>query len=171
MLVHELWRWGVPLDDLRPLLPHVDAALGWIAGPGDPDGDGFVEYARATPQGLENQGWKDSDDAVNFARGELAEPPIALCEVQGYAYAAWQAGAALARSATASAHAGGPTAPRRCCLQRERSVQFARRHAFAIALNGANNPSARSPQHGPAFGRGSWRQAARVARWLIDPMA
>jgi glycogen debranching enzyme len=44
MLVHEMWRWGTPLDDLRPLLPAVDAALDWVAGPGDPDGDGYVEY-------------------------------------------------------------------------------------------------------------------------------
>jgi len=76
----------------------VDAALDWIEGPGDPDGDGFVEYERMTQDGLRNQGWKDSWDGICFADGRLAEPPIALCEVQAYVYAAWRAGAALAEA-------------------------------------------------------------------------
>jgi glycogen debranching enzyme len=85
-------------DFLESIEANVEAALGWIDGYGDPDGDGFVEYARGTPQGLANQGWKDSHDAVFHADGSPAEGPIALCEVQGYAYAARQAGAALARA-------------------------------------------------------------------------
>jgi len=68
------------------LWPAVEAALAWIDGPGDPDGDGFVEYYRATEQGLANQGWKDSQDAVFHADGRLAQGPIALAEVQGYVY-------------------------------------------------------------------------------------
>ena len=64
------------------------AALEWITTFGDRDGDGFVEYHRATDRGLRNQGWKDSFDGVNFADGRLADAPIALCEVQGYTYAA-----------------------------------------------------------------------------------
>ena len=93
MLVHELWRWGTPLDDLRPMLPAVDAALEWVAGPGDPDGDGYLEYERRSPTGLVHQGWKDSWDGVRFRDGRLAQPPIALCEVQAYMY-----GALVARS-------------------------------------------------------------------------
>ncbi len=57
---------------------------------GDVDGDGFLEYQRRTPNGLVQQGWKDSQDSVFHADGTLAEPPIALCEVQGYAYAAFR---------------------------------------------------------------------------------
>ena len=68
------WRWGTPFEALRPLLPAVDAALEWCAGPGDPDGDGYVEYRRSTPEGLRNQGWKDSHDAIHFADGELPNP-------------------------------------------------------------------------------------------------
>ena len=64
------------------------SALAWIDGPGDRDHDGFVEYFKATPRGLSNQGWKDSQDAVFHADGRLAEGPIALAEVQGYVYAA-----------------------------------------------------------------------------------
>ncbi len=73
---------------LVELWPAIEAALAWMDGPGDPDGDGFIEYYRATDQGLANQGWKDSADAVFHADGRLAEGPIALAEVQGYAYCA-----------------------------------------------------------------------------------
>ncbi|MGM4931171.1 amylo-alpha-1,6-glucosidase [Tardiphaga sp. 619_E2_N8_5] len=75
-------------ETLRELWPAVEAALGWIDGPGDPDRDGFVEYQRATEQGLQNQGWKDSYDAIFHADGKLAEGNIALAEVQGYVFAA-----------------------------------------------------------------------------------
>ena len=76
------------LRPLRALWPNVDAALGWIDGPGDPDRDGFVEYRRADEKGLVNQGWKDLHDAIFHADGSLAQGPIALCEVQGYVYLA-----------------------------------------------------------------------------------
>ncbi len=90
MLVGELYRWG-RADAVRPLLGNVDRALSWIAEHGDRDGDGFVEYRRRTDKGILNQGWKDSWDAISFADGRLAEAPIALCEVQGYVYAAYLA--------------------------------------------------------------------------------
>jgi glycogen debranching enzyme len=71
---------------IAELWPAIEAALAWIDGPGDADGDGFVEYYRATEQGLANQGWKDSQDAIFHADGRLAEGPIALAEVQGYVF-------------------------------------------------------------------------------------
>jgi glycogen debranching enzyme len=71
------------------LWPAAARALGWIERWGDPDGDGYVEYARKTPRGLANQGWKDSFDAISHANGELAKAPIALAEVQGYVFAAY----------------------------------------------------------------------------------
>src|SRR6478735_2087376 len=73
---------------LVELWPAIEAALNWIDGPGDRDGDGFTEYHRATEQGLANQGWKDSYDAIFHADGRLADSPIALAEVQGYVYCA-----------------------------------------------------------------------------------
>ncbi len=73
---------------LRRLWPHVDLAVEWIDRYGDIDGDGFVEYARHGNKGLIQQGWKDSNDSVFHADGALADAPIALCEVQGYVYAA-----------------------------------------------------------------------------------
>jgi glycogen debranching enzyme len=73
---------------LRSIWPSVLRALAWIEGYGDCDGDGFVEYNRRARGGLVQQGWKDSNDSVFHADGSLAEGPIALCEVQGYVYAA-----------------------------------------------------------------------------------
>ncbi len=73
---------------LRALWAAIEAALEWIDGPGDPDHDGFVEYHRQKHDGLVNQGWKDSHDAVFHADGKLAVGPIAVAEVQGYVYAA-----------------------------------------------------------------------------------
>jgi glycogen debranching enzyme len=95
----ELSRWGLGGDIIDSLLPHADRALEWIEHFGDRDGDGFVEYLRPNPHGLLNQGWKDSWDGINFADGRMAEPPIALCEVQGYVYAAYVGRSLLARSA------------------------------------------------------------------------
>ncbi len=85
------------LQTLRELWPNIEAALGWIDGPGDPDRDGFTEYHRADKNGLVNQGWKDSHDAIFHADGSIALGPTALCEVQGYVYAAKRAAARGAR--------------------------------------------------------------------------
>ncbi|HEY3615217.1 MAG TPA: amylo-alpha-1,6-glucosidase [Candidatus Sulfotelmatobacter sp.] len=82
---------------LEKLWPHIQRALKWIDEFGDMDGDGFVEYARHSRKGLVQQGWKDSNDSVFHADGKIAEPPIALCEVQGYVYAAKLAAARLTR--------------------------------------------------------------------------
>lgn len=97
VLAHEAWRWGLGDEQLRPLLPHVEAALGWLRSDGDPDGDGFLEYHKLQTRGLDNQGWKDSHDGVQFADGDLARPPIALAEVQAYAHDAARRGAELLR--------------------------------------------------------------------------
>ncbi len=94
-LLHDAWRWGLPASQVEALLPALDAALGWLSAYGDPDGDGFLEYIDTSGRGLANQGWKDSGDAVRFRDGRQAEPPIALAEVQGYAYQAALHGAAL----------------------------------------------------------------------------
>ncbi|MEV6595315.1 glycogen debranching N-terminal domain-containing protein [Actinoplanes sp. NPDC051346] len=94
-LLHDAWRWGLPAASVAELLPALDAALGWLADHADPDDDGFVEYLDASGRGLANQGWKDSGDAVRFRDGRLAEPAIALAEVQGYAHRAALDGADL----------------------------------------------------------------------------
>lgn len=88
MLLGELQRWGYKQGEVDALLPAADRALAWIDEHGDRDGDGYVEYERTSDRGLRNQGWKDSWDGIQFADGTIAEPPIALCEVQAYTYAA-----------------------------------------------------------------------------------
>jgi glycogen debranching enzyme len=82
------FRWGAPRAALEDLLPAARAALGWIQGVGDPEGDGLLEYRAGGPRSLGNQGWKDSENAIQFPDGSLATGPIATIEVQGYAYRA-----------------------------------------------------------------------------------
>ncbi|HEY0239715.1 MAG TPA: glycogen debranching N-terminal domain-containing protein [Friedmanniella sp.] len=101
-LLHDAWRAGLDDADVAPLLATLEAALGWLTAQTSPapDGgvegvEGFVRYVSAGSDGLANQGWKDSGDAVRFADGTFAEGAIALCEVQGYAYEAAICGAAL----------------------------------------------------------------------------
>lgn len=96
-LLHEAWQSGLPEAEVAALLPHLTAAMSWITGPdADPDGDGLLEYAGSPSGGLTNQGWKDSDDALRNLDGSFARAPVALCEVQGYAYAAALGAASLA---------------------------------------------------------------------------
>jgi glycogen debranching enzyme len=139
MLLGELDRWGALPDEHRgPLLAAADRALQWIVEYGDADGDGFVEYQRHTDRGLINQGWKDSFDGIPHGDGHLAAPPIALCEVQGYVYAAYLARAALAdgdgESALAALWRG-----RASRLKAAFNLAFwmPDAQAFALALDGA----------------------------------
>jgi glycogen debranching enzyme len=97
MLAGAYLRRTGDLATVRRLWPHIEAALGWIERDGDRDGDGFVEYGRRTPDGLVNQGWKDSTDSIFHADGTLARGPVAVAEVQAYVYGAWQAAAEVAR--------------------------------------------------------------------------
>lgn len=98
MLLDEYERWTGDRELVRKLEAAARAALAWIEGPGDPDHDGYLEYQTRSPKGLRNQGWKDSWNAILFADGRLAEPPIATCEIQGYAYDARRRAARLART-------------------------------------------------------------------------
>jgi glycogen debranching enzyme len=141
MLLGELRRWGLAREAVDSLLPHADRAMAWIADFGDRDGDGYVEYRRATDRGLANQGWKDSWDGVRFASGELPRPPIALCEVQGYVY-----GAYLARAHFADEVGDAGTAERFRSLATSLKVAFNRdffledRGWFAMGLDADKKP-------------------------------
>jgi glycogen debranching enzyme len=98
ILLSETFNWTADEQLVREMLPHVYRALEWIDCCGDLDGDGFVEYLRRSPRGLVNQGWKDSWDAILHRDGEVAKPPIALAEVQGYIYEAKYRMASLLRA-------------------------------------------------------------------------
>jgi glycogen debranching enzyme len=80
---------------IEEIWPNIEAALHWVDEYADIDHDGFYEYAQRSKKGLLQQGWKDSSDSVFHSDGHIAEPPIALCEMQGYVYAAKQAVATL----------------------------------------------------------------------------
>ena len=122
------------------LWPHIEAALKWIDGPGDPDDDGFVEYRRASEHGLANQGWKDSFDAVFHADGQLAEGAIALVEVQGYVYAAKQIAARCARRIGREADARRLAAEAQLLAERfEAAFWCPDLKTYALALDGAKN--------------------------------
>jgi glycogen debranching enzyme len=100
ILLDEFERWTGDTAFVRELEEPARAALAWMEGPADLDGDGWLEYRKrsSSPTALDNQGWKDSDDSMRFADGRLAEPPIACCEVQGYAYDARRRTARIARA-------------------------------------------------------------------------
>jgi glycogen debranching enzyme len=174
MLVHELWRWGAPIDQIRALRPAVEAALGWLDGPGDPDGDGYIEYRPAGPGSLVNQGWKDSHDGVSFADGRIAETPIALAEVQAYAYAAWRAAAALAGADGDDAAAATRNARADDLQARfEQDFWLPQREAFAIGLDREKRPIDSVTSN---MGHCLWTgivadrdKASAVARWLVSP--
>jgi glycogen debranching enzyme len=90
-------RWTDDLPFLDKLWPNAEAAASWLTGYGDQDGDTFIEFHSASEKGLVNQGWKDSHDSATYSDGRLAHSPMALCEVQGYTYAAYRAMAYLAK--------------------------------------------------------------------------
>jgi len=158
--IHELW-------------PNIEAALGWIDGHGDADGDGFTEYYRKTPDGILNQGWKDSHDSIFHADGSMAEGPIALVEMQGYVYAAWLAAARIARRIGDEARASRLEA-------RAETLRAAFDAAFwddalgtyVLALDGAKRPCrVRSSNAGHALFTGIAlpHRAERLAATLLSP--
>jgi len=155
------------------LWPAIEAALAWIDGPGDPDHDGFVEYHRASEQGLANQGWKDSHDAIFHADGRLAEGRIALAEVQGYVFAAKRLAARCARrmgladrANTLDAEAG------RLAAAFESAFWCRELGTYAVALDGAKEPCrVRTSNAGQVLFTGicATERAAEIAHDLMRP--
>jgi hypothetical protein len=80
------YQWSGDVGLLRRYRRYAEAAMEWLLNYGDRDGDGFQEYLKRSKQGIDNQGWKDSWDAIRHADGSIAQAPIALCELQGYAF-------------------------------------------------------------------------------------
>ena len=109
MLLAEYFDWTGDLAFVHELWPAALSALGWMTATADAQGAGYLAYRRRSPRGLANQGWKDAFDAVMHANGDLANPPIALAEVQGYQYAALRGMAHLAQVRGAAELAGSLT--------------------------------------------------------------
>jgi glycogen debranching enzyme len=156
---------------IESIWPNVERAIQWIDRYGDRDGDGFVEYHRHSADGLVHQGWKDSHDSVFHADGTLAEGPIALCEVQGYVYAAKRAAADLAKVL------GQPGQVARWERQAEAlREQFERAFwchdlsTYALALDGKKRPCrvrTSNPGHCLYTGIVEPSRAERVAQTLL----
>ncbi len=155
------------------LWPNIEAALAWIDGPGDPDRDGFVEYKRASEQGLANQGWKDSHDAIFHADGRLAKGEIALVEVQGYVYAAKRLAARCARRLKQEAAArrlDGEAS--RLAKRFEAAFWCPDLDTYALALDGAKEPCrVHTSNAGQVLftGIAATDHAKRVAEELLRP--
>src|SRR5882757_1447138 len=160
-------------ETMEALWPAVQAALGWIDGLGDPDGDGFVEYRRASDLGLANQGWKDSQDAIFHADGRLAEGNIALAEVQGYVFAAKTVIARSARRMGLVADARRLEGDAKRLARRfEAAFWCPELGTYALALDGAKQPCrVRTSNAGQVLftGIASPERAARVGEGLLEP--
>jgi glycogen debranching enzyme len=157
---------------VEAIWPSVDRALRWIDAYGDHDGDGFVEYRRRSSRGLSSQGWKDSVDSISHAGGELATGPIALCEVQGYAYAARRAGAALAAALGRPDRAAElDDQAEQLRIGFERAFWSERIASYALALDGDKRPCevrASNAGHALFTGIASADRARRVVDALLD---
>ena len=172
-VLHGAYRWTGDLEAVRELWPNVLAALEWIDEHGDLDGDGYVEYRRRSEKGLDNQGWKDSGDAIAHIDGTLAEPPIALVEVQGYVYQAKKNIARLARDL------GDPDLAERLDKEAEElKVRFNRdfwveeQGFYALALDGSKRPVetlTSNPGHCLWSRIVDDDKAAKVVRRLLSP--
>ncbi|MBR0824475.1 amylo-alpha-1,6-glucosidase [Bradyrhizobium manausense] len=158
---------------LTELWPAIEMALSWIDGPGDPDGDGFVEYQRASEQGLANQGWKDSYDAIFHADGALAEGYIALAEVQGYVFAAKQLAARCALRLRMPDKAARLMTEAAALAERfEQAFWCDDLGFYALALDGAKRPcKVRTSNAGQLLFSGMIREdrARKVAADLMRP--
>ena len=158
---------------LERLWPHIGRALKWIDEFGDVDGDGLVEYSRHSSKGLVQQGWKDSNDSVFHADGKIAEPPIALCEVQGYVYAAKLAASRLARALGVKDHCDALEVQAETLRARfEDQFWCDDLGTYALALDGSKHPCrvrASNAGHCLYSGIVSPVRAQRVAETLVGP--
>ncbi len=174
LTLHDAWQWGLAADRVERLLPALEGSLRWMVEHGDSDGDHLLEYLDDSGHGLSNQGWKDSGDSVRRHDGSLASPPVALSEVQGYAYAAAVRGAELLEAF------GVAGTDRWRAWAEQLRVEFHRRYWVedaigpfpAIALDGDKHPVASLTSNiGHLLGTGLLdpEHAEAVARRLVAP--
>jgi glycogen debranching enzyme len=172
VVLAEYVRWTGDIALFRELRQNVDRALGWIDRYADSDGDGLADYSASTEHSFRNQGWKDSDNSVVNADGSLAEPPIALIEVQGYIYRAWLDTASLLRATGDDSRARTLESQAESLRDRVRDRYWSDRIDYpAMAIQrGGRRAEAIASNPGQALWTGvlSRRHAAKVARRLVD---
>jgi glycogen debranching enzyme len=158
---------------IRRIWKSIEAALSWIDRYGDLDGDRLVEYARQSPTGLVQQGWKDSFDSMFHANGELAVGPIAPCEIQAYVYGALRGAASLAAAVGKPQFASDYAAKATTLFEHfDKMFWDESLGTYVLALDGAKRPCAvRASNAGHALfaGIAPRDRAARVARSLMAP--
>jgi glycogen debranching enzyme len=173
LLLGEYFERTGDLETLRDLWPSALAALAWIDTYGDPDGDGFTEYAQKSTDGLSNQGWKDSQDAIFHADGSMATGPIALCEVQAYVFGAKRHAAVMARTLGFGGHAMRLSAEAETLrLRFEDAFWCEELSTYALALDGGKMPCrvrTSNAGHTLLTGIASDERARRVAGTMLSP--
>ena len=172
-LAAEAWRWrAIDEEALSALAPAVGRALDWTLGPADSDGDGFVDYLRSDPRGLENQGWKDSWDGITRADGSIPTGPLALAEVQGYVYRALNGAAELA-GVLDLGHDPTELVERAEALKDRFNDRFwDRRGYFVLGLDGDGRPVdslTTNPGHALWSGIADDDKAHAYVQRLVDP--
>ena len=139
ILLDEYERWTADRKFVRELEESARAALAWLEGPADLDGDGYLEYVKrsSSPSALDNHCWKDSDNSMLFPEGRRAEAPIATCEIQGYAYDARLRTARLLRDVWGDAETADRVEREAAGLKRRfnRNFWIGRRGHYALALD------------------------------------
>jgi glycogen debranching enzyme len=157
---------------IRRIWPQLVLAAQWIETFGDSNGDGFVDYKRGADSGLANQGWKDSLDSVFHVDARLAEGPVALVEVQGYAFAAWRAMGAMAQRL---GEPGGAAWMARAEAMRaavEDRFWMEEEGFYALAIDGAGHlcrPLSSNPGHLLFMGLPTAARAQRVIDRMLSP--
>ncbi len=160
------------ITTIQKIWENIERALDWIEDYGDFDNDLFVEYQRKEESGLFNQGWKDSHDSISNENGEIAELPVALCEVQGYVYDAWKMASILANEMDMKEKAGYYL-ERAEKLQQKFREEFwsADKSTFYLALASGKKPCnvvASNAGHCLFSGIASEEQARNVAQTLLS---
>ncbi len=172
MLAGAYYERTADLAFIQSIWANLEAALTWMDTFGDPDRDGFVEYVRKSPTGLDNQGWKDSHDSISHADGSLAEGPIALCEVQGYVYDAKVQASKLAEALGYVDRASQLRRQARSLKERFDDAFWCEESStYALALDGQKRPcEVRTSNAGHCLytGIASEERARRVAETLMS---
>ena len=167
------WRRTGDDQILRELWPNIEAALRWMDTYGDRDGDGFIEYYRAAPSGLVNQGWKDSGDSIFYTDGTLCSGPVALVEVQAYSYEARTLAALLARHLGFDRRAQELAQQAQSLKSRfEEAFWSEELGSYALALDGLKRPclvAASNAGQVLRSGIAGERHAASVADLMMSP--
>jgi glycogen debranching enzyme/glycosyltransferase involved in cell wall biosynthesis len=173
MLAGEYFDRTADMELISSIWPNILKAINWIDMYGDIDKDGFVEYQHKSVNGLANQGWKDSHDSIFHKNGEFAKPPVALCEVQGYVYAAKMHAASIARSL------GHPEKEKKWQMEAaELKVNFNKKfwdremNCYAMALDGDKKPcKVVSSNAGQTLftGIADKDKAAKIVRRMLSP--